>query len=119
MEAINSIFLSVAEKIGGIQSGADFQTDLIDTINACFAYCHQYGCGPEEGFFIQDETATWDDFVCKSLIQKHFAKEYVFLKTKKLFDPPQSGPLMQALEKEIAQTEWFITNCRQGGNLYG
>lgn len=112
MEVENSIYLSVATKIGGIGTGEDFPTDLVDAINTCFAYCHQYDCGPEEGFAITGETETWDDFVCKNAMQKNLAKTYIFLKTKRIFDPPQSGPLLSALDKEIEKQEWFITNQR-------
>ena len=110
-EISDSILKSVADRLDS-RDFTVFYDDLIATINTCFAFCNQYGCGPEEGFEITGETETWDDYVCKDITQKNLAKTYIFLKTKITFDPPQSGPMLSAIERQITQYEWFITNCR-------
>lgn len=110
-ETYDSILLSVSDKVDNVDPVA-FRDNLISTINTCFAFCNQYGCGPEEGFQITTGEETWDDYVCKDITQKNLAKEYIGAKVKILFDPPQSGPMLQALERQITQLEWFITNCR-------
>ena len=110
-ETYNSILKSTADRLDS-RDFTVFYDDLIATINTCFGYLHEYGCGSEEGFEITGENETWDDFECKTKYQKQLAKTYIFMKTKIIFDPPQSGPLLSALQKEIAQAEWHITNCR-------
>lgn len=106
---------SILLSIGKMVDVTDFETfgpDLIACINMCFSFCHQYGCGPEEGFQITGETETWGDYVCKDITQKNMAKGYIFTKTKLTFDPPQSGPMITALEHQLAEYAWYITNCR-------
>ena len=110
-ETYKSILKSTADRLDS-RDFTTFYDDLIATINTCFGYLHEYGCGPEDGFEITGETETWDDYECKTLYQKQIAKTYVFMKTKIIFDPPQSGPLLSAMQKELAQAEWHITNCR-------
>lgn len=106
-----SILKSTADRLDS-RDFTVFYDDLIATINTCFAYCHEYGCGPEEGFEITGPDEIWDDYQCKTTYQRNLAKTYIFLKTKLIFDPPQSGPLLSALKEELTKTEWHITNCR-------
>lgn len=110
-ETFRSILKSTADRLDS-RDFTVFYDDLIATINTCFAFCHEYGCGPEEGFEITGPDETWDDYVCKNITQRNMAKTYIFLKTKYIFDPPQAGPMLSALEKEITKTEWYITSCR-------
>lgn len=110
-ETFRSILKSTADRLDS-RDFTVFYDDLIATINTCFAFCHEYGCGPEEGFEITGPDETWDDYVCKNITQRNLAKTYIFQKTKYIFDPPQSGPMLSALEKEITKTEWYITSCR-------
>lgn len=110
-ETFNSILKSTADRLDS-RDFTVFYDDLIATINTCFGYLHEFGCGPEEGFAITGPDETWDQYECKTVAQKQIAKTYVFLKTKFTFDPPQSGPMLTALENEITKTEWYITSCR-------
>lgn len=110
-ETYNSILMSIADKLDS-RDFTVFYDDLISTINMCFAFCHQYGCGPEEGFRITGPEETWDDYVCDSETRKDMAKGYIFAKTKITFDPPQSGPLLSVLERQLTEYAWYITNFR-------
>lgn len=110
-DTYKSILKSVCDKLDS-RDYTVFYDDLIATINTCFAFCHEYGCGPEEGFRITGPDEVWDDYVCKSEIQKDLAKGYIFAKAKITFDPPQSGPMLQSLERQITEYTWHITNFR-------
>lgn len=107
----DSILKSISDKVD--VTGDDcFQDDLRATINMCFAFCHQFGCGPKEGFRITGPDETWDDYICEPETLKDMVKLYIAAKTKLTFDPPQAGPLLASLEREITKYEWYITNFR-------
>lgn len=107
----DSILLSISKMVD-VTDLDTFKTDLLTTINMCFAFCNQYGCGPDDGFEITGESETWADYECKSITHKNMAKGYIFTKTKLTFDPPQSGPMLTALQKQLDEYAWYITNCR-------
>lgn len=59
----NSI-LDSTKKILGIAADYDvFDNDIVMHINSVFSTLNQLGVGPEFGFAIEDDTATWDDFL--------------------------------------------------------
>lgn len=105
---MDSILISVKKMLGIDESYTHFDQDLIMHINSVFTILGQLGVGPEKGFFIEDEGAEWADFV-KDLSKLQFIKSYVYLKVKLFFDPPQSGPTIEALNNSIKELEWRIT----------
>ena len=107
----DSILKSVCDKLDSRDYIA-FYDDIIDRINALFAFCRQYGVGPDEGFEIDDENTTWSDYHTKNKSEKNMVKMYISLKIKLEFDPPSSGPLINALKESISEYEWRITNDR-------
>jgi hypothetical protein len=64
------------------------------------------------GFMIEDDTAEWTDFVSLDL-QYNSVKTYVYLKTRQLFDPPQTSYLISAMERQIGELEWRLNVHRE------
>ena len=107
-----SILIST-KKILGITANYDaFDLDILTHINASFSILNQLGVGPVEGFFVEDETAVWDDFVVPEN-QKHLVKTYIFLKVRMLFDPPATSYLIEASNKQIQEYEWRLNVFRE------
>jgi hypothetical protein len=105
--------LTSTKKILGLDQGYTiFDLDIITHINAAFSILNQLGVGPEEGFFIEDETAVWDDFPVP-LNQESLVKTYIFLKVRILFDPPQTSFLIQAATDQIKEYEWRLNVFRE------
>lgn len=100
-----SILNSVKRYIGiPIDYDVFDEDNLIDNINSSFSYLSQIGCGPKEGFEIEDADDDWSSYTSdKKLLG--FVRLYVKYKAKIIFDPPQSGPLMSALKEEIKELE--------------
>lgn len=104
---MDSILLSI-KKLLGIQSDYDyFDPDILMCINSVFAILTQLGVGPEGGFSIADENITWKDFLGTDP-KMEMVKTYTYLRVKLLFDPPNSGVLHEAVERQISELEWRL-----------
>lgn len=76
-----------------------FDQDVIMHINSELSVLNQVGIGPANGFMIEDDSATWTDFL-EDEARLNMVKTYVFLKLRLIFDPPQTGPLIAAIERQ-------------------
>ena len=104
---MESILTSIKKLLGITEEYEHFDTDIIIHINSVFLNLTQIGVGPKEGFFINDKTATWTDFIEDS-IQLQAVKSYMFLKVRLLFDPPLSSSVVEASNRMIAEFEWRL-----------
>lgn len=105
MESILTSVKSMAD-IGGEYDVYD--TNIIMLINSVFMTLKQLGVGPKEGFFIEDETAVWTDFI-EDVSKLQAIKTYISLKVKILFDPNSIGAsTLAAYERTIQELEWRI-----------
>ena len=60
---MDSILTSIKKLLGITEDYENFDADIIMHINSVFMTLRQIGVGPEEGFFIEDKSATWADFM--------------------------------------------------------
>lgn len=106
--------LNSVKKILGIASDYDaFDTDIIIHINSVFSTLNQLGLGPDEGFMIEDDSASWGDFLLDDM-RLNSVKTYVYLKVRILFDPPTSGFVLTALQEQSKELEWRLNVYREG-----
>lgn len=110
MEA--SILLSTKKVVGVGPTYTAFDEDIIMYINAAFSTLNQLGVGPEEGFMISDEQATWEEFDVP-MNQLNLVRTYLFLKVRMLFDPPGTAYLIEAMTSQIAEYEWRLNVFRE------
>lgn len=100
--------LSDVKKILGYSSdNVDFDLDIITHINTSLAFLHQLGVGPEDGLSIADDTTSWESLVTAT--QLNLVKTYVYLRVRRLLDPPTTSFLLQAYADQIEELEWRIT----------
>lgn len=104
---MDSILTSVKKMLGIAEEYTHFDADLIMHINSVFMILAQLGVGPSEGFFIEDDTATWDEFIQDNK-EINSVKSYVGLKVRLLFDPPTSSAAMEAANRLIEEFEWRL-----------
>ena len=76
-------------------------------INSVFSILTQLGVGPSNGFSIEDDSATWDEFIPEGQ-NVELVKSYIHLKVKLLFDPPLTSAVMEAMNKNIGEFEWRL-----------
>ena len=103
----DSILDSVKKDLGVSVEYTHFDPDIIMGINASFSILNQLGVGPETGFSITDRTSVWSDFLGEDT-RLEFVKTFVSKKTKQFFDPPQTGPMAEALERVLKELEFRI-----------
>ena len=84
-----------------------FDADIILSINTVLGILTQLGVGPKTGFSIQDKTAVWGDLL-DSDTRLEMVKNYVHLRVKIMFDPPQNASLTKVFEDEAKELEWRI-----------
>ena len=103
----DSILMTIRKLVCGNPYADHFDTDLLVHINACFSILNQLGVGPENGFVVTDETQNWSSYIADNYIL-NMVKTYVTLKVKKIFDPPLTSSVLEAMDKEISQLEWRL-----------
>lgn len=108
----NSILISTKKVLGIAQDYTVFDLDILTHINAAFSVLNQLGLGQDDGFYIQDELATWDLFEVPPN-QLNLVKTYVMLKVRMLFDPPATGFLITAMENQLKEYEWRLNVFRE------
>lgn len=110
---MESILTSIKKLLGITEEYAHFDNDIIMHINSVFMTLNQLGIGPEEGFSITSDEATWTDFLgnTKNL---EAVKTYVYLKVRMIFDPPASSYVLDAMKNQATELEWRL-NIQTGG----
>ena len=107
-----SILISTKKILGLDAAYTPFDLDVTTHINAAFSLLNQLGVGPVDGFFIEDETQKWTDFLVP-LNQIDLVKTYVYLKVRVLFDPPGTSYLLEAANNQIKEYEWRLNVFRE------
>ena len=113
----DSILLSVAKYIGLPEDYSVFDPDLVMHINSELSTLAQIGAVPDTGFVITGSDETWDDLFdatdavgglpyTRNSVQ--FVKEFVFIRAKIIFDPPQSSFVLKSLEDKANELMFRI-----------
>lgn len=117
-----SILISIKKLLGIDRNYTDFDVDIIMHINSVFMILNQLGVGPKTCYIISGETETWSDFFGADE-QSQLVKSYVYLKVRLMFDPPSTGVLHEAMERQISEFEWRLNmqcdTLKEGGDENG
>lgn len=105
---MESILTSIKKLLGIAEEYEHFDADIVMHINSVFMILAQLGVGPSEGFSIEDETATWDDFLKGDIAKLSAVKTYVYMKVRLVFDPPSGSALLDSMKESIKEYEWRL-----------
>lgn len=105
---MDSILNSIKKLIGMDPEYTQFDTDLIIYINSMFAILKQVGVGPENGFSISDDSATWNEYLPDYDKNFEFVKTYIQQRVKLVFDPPLTSSVLDAMKETIKELEWRL-----------
>lgn len=104
---MESILTSIKKLLGISEEYTHFDQDIIMHINSVFMILTQLGVGPSDGFFIEDKTLYWEDYISEPA-ELQAVKTYMYMKVRLLFDPPASSAVMEALNRSISEFEWRL-----------
>lgn len=110
-----SILITVKKILGLAEDYTAFDLDVITHINSVFTTLTQLAVGPPAGFFIEDETAVWGDFITPEM-NLNAVKTYIYLRVRLLFDPPTTAHLVTASQEQIRELEWRLNVQADPGN---
>lgn len=101
----DSILNTIKKLIGLAPEDTSFDEDIITHINSSIDVLRQLGINSD--VYVEDDSLTWGEYLPSS---KYFqmVKNYIYMKVRKWFDPPQNGTTMDALSSSIAELEWRI-----------
>ena len=100
-----SVILSDIKKMLGVeQMIAAFDEELVMHINAAVQELIQGGVGPQEGLNVGTDT-TWDEFSTNVNIVSA-SREYIYCKTRLIWDPPSNSFVCDAFNKRAEESYW-------------
>lgn len=104
----DSILLTIRKLIGPGGDHEFFDDDYIIHINSVMMILRQLGVGPASGYRITGATETWSDYLGSQIDMLESVRTYIYLKVKKIFDPPASGTMASAMDSMIDELEWRL-----------
>lgn len=107
---MESILISIKKLLGITEEYTHFDDDIIMHINSVLMILTQMGVGPKEGFMIEDDSFTWEDFI-GDRTDLQAVKTYVYLKVRLLFDPPSSSSVADSMNRMIGEFEWRLNTA--------
>lgn len=108
-----SILKSTKKILNVSPDDTSFDLDIMTHINNAFSTITDVGVGPEEGFVIDSDAEEWADFLDGDKVKLSKVKTVVYLSTRLIFDPPNSGFLQTALEKQLTEALWRLNVNRE------
>lgn len=103
-----SILTSIKKLLGITADYTHFDQDIIMHINSVFMILKQLGVGPAEGFYIEDDSATWEEYISDPS-QFQAVKTDMYLRVKLLFDASSlTAGTLAAHERQITELEWRL-----------
>lgn len=102
-----SILMDVREMCDVGRDTDSFDGQLIPLINTYLFRSAQIGLG-KKGFFIRGTSETWNQFIEEDFENYEALKNYISIRVKLTFDPPESSALLTALKEEARELEWCL-----------
>lgn len=105
---MESILTSIKTMLGPGAEYGSFDPELIMHINSVFSDLNQLGVGPTDGFFIEDDSAVWTDYIT-DMKKLQSVKTYIYLRVKLIFDNSTLGAsVIASMERQIKEFEWRL-----------
>lgn len=108
----NSILKGTKLALGYDEDHVVFDDEILMHINTALSTLTQLGVGPDAGFTVQDDTATWADFYGDD-DRYNGCRTYTYLKVRQLFDPPQTSYLVAAMQTQLDELTFRIGIVRE------
>lgn len=103
----DSILTSTKIAMGVIPEYDSFDNQILMLINSAFSTLSQVGIGPDDGFYIDDDSTTWNDYLDGKRIL-NMVIQYVHIYVRLSFDPPQNSFAVQSMKDQLNELIWRI-----------
>jgi hypothetical protein len=108
-----SIFKSTKLMLGIAPDDDSFDAEVTGYINAALSDLVELGAGPPNGLFVTGDGELWAALnESPSLTER--IKNWVYLKVRLFWDPPQTSFLLDAHQRQIDEATWRIVNGKDG-----
>lgn len=107
----NSILADIKDYLGlnPEDIDEDFNSQIISCINTSISELAQLGLGRLGAFNVENGSETWADFLGENYTYVFaFARNYIEVNTKLLWDPPQGGALKAALDEQLKKATFNV-----------
>lgn len=108
----DSILLSIKKLNNVAAEYTAFDEDFIMYINSALSDLNQLGIGPAEGFAIEDQNDSWEDFIGEDPIYNR-VKTFIGLYVNLLFDPPPTSFAIEMKERQIEEHKWRLVAAQE------
>ena len=103
----DSILTSTKIAMGVIPEYDSFDNQILMLINSAFSTLSQVGVGPDDGFSIDDDSTTWNEYLDGKRIL-NMVIQYVHIYVRLSFDPPQNSFAVQSMKDQLNELIWRI-----------
>ena len=104
----DSILNTIKKMLGLAADYEAFDTDIIILINSALMVVTQLGDG--SSFRITGSDETWGDFLGERE-DLESVKELVYLRVRRIFDPPGSSSVLNEISSQISELEWRLNSA--------
>ena len=105
-----SIIDTIKKMLGLAPDYSAFDTDILFFINSAIMDLSQLGVCSPNFQITEDGNEKWYDLLSESSSNGllNGAQKFIYIKTRLVFDPPNSGYVTSALQKELDETTWRL-----------
>ena len=102
-----SILDTIKQMLGLDLEDQSYDNELVVYINSALSDLVQIGVGPTTGYQITGKDDVWETLL-EANPNLNSAKQFIYLKVRLVFDPPQTSYVIQAFEKQIEEATFRI-----------
>lgn len=102
-----SILVSTKAALGVTPEQHAFDSMIVMHINSVLSTLEQLGVGPEGGLMVTSQVQTWSDLI-GSDNRLNMVKSYMYMRVRMMYDPPDIGFVITAIQEEIKEMEWRL-----------
>lgn len=112
--------IETIKKLLGAENISEFDDNIRIFINGAINTLTENGVGNPKGFRITDADETWEDFITNDNPELfELCKEYIYLRTKMLFDPASMSSYAQtAVKEQLAEDLWRIREQADPADIF-
>ena len=120
---VNESVLNTIKKCLDIDpDNKDFDADMLLHINSVLPIMKRLGIIPKTSKRISDDSVTWSQFIPDDSLDVEDIKDYIFLRVKLIFDPPQNQKHTDVLIDAYKEIEFGLmtqNEIKDGGEEDG